>query len=180
MLEIVVPEAEYFNEATSEFIKTSKCVLSLEHSLVSISKWEASHCKPFFGREEKTEKDIRDYVKCMTLNKGVDDKVYDCLSVDNIKAIRDYIDAPMTATTFSNMQNTPPSRQVITSEVIYWSMIENGIPFECQKWHINRLLTLIRVCTIKNSPQKKMSKSEIWAMNSKLNASRRAAMHSKG
>lgn len=180
MLEIIVPEAEYYNEATNEFISTSKCQLSLEHSLVSISKWEAAHCKPFFGRTEKTEEEVRDYVKCMTLNKGVDDKVYSCLSADNIKAIKDYIDAPMTATTFSNMQNQPPSRQIITSEVIYWSMIENGIPFECQKWHINRLLTLIRVCTIKNTPAKKMSKNDIWAMNSKLNASRRAAMHSKG
>lgn len=180
MLEIIVPEGEFYNEQTNEFVSTSKCQLSLEHSLVSISKWESIYCKPFFGRAEKTEDEIRAYVKCMTLNKGIDDRVYACLSMDNVKAIRDYIDAPMTATTFSNYGNQAPSRQIITSEVIYWSMIENGIPFECQKWHINRLLTLIKVCTIKNTPAKKMSKSDIFAMNSKLNASRRAAMHSKG
>lgn len=180
MLEIVVPEAEYYNEATNEFVKTPKCVLSLEHSLVSISKWESIFCKPFLSKTDKTDFEIRSYIKCMTLNKGVDDKVYSSLSYENIKAIKEYINAPMTATTFSNVQNQAPSRQIITSEVIYWSMIENGIPFECQKWHINRLLTLIKVCIIKNTPAKKMSKNEIFAMNSKLNASRRAAMHSKG
>ena len=179
MLKITIPKTEAYNEALNEFIDVPETNLSLEHSLVSISKWESKFCKPFFGKEDKTDEELMYYVQCMTINNNVDPDVYKALSLDNLKDIKAYIEAPMTATTFNKMNNRP-SREIITSELIYYSMIAEGIPFECQKWHINRLLTLIRVCAIKNTPSKKMGKSEIASQYRALNASRRAALGTKG
>ena len=180
MFKLEITGGEMYNDKTNEFVTIPKCTISLEHSLVSISKWEAIHCKPFFNRKEnKTKDELISYVKCMTLTPNVDDRVYMFISNDQFFELQKYIESPMTATTFSK-ENTPPSRQIITSELIYYSMIVNGIPFECQKWHINRLLTLIKVCNIKNGPQKKMSKSQIMNQNAQLNAARRAALHTRG
>ena len=180
MLQIIVPESEVFKPETNEFITVKRTELSLEHSLVSISKWEAKYCKPFFKKDGKTSTELLYYIKCMTLNPKVSDDVYFALTPDNIKDITEYINSPMTATTFSEHNNGAPSREIITSELIYYNMVALGIPFECQKWHINRLLTLIKVCNIKNTPPKKMSKSEIMSRNAALNAARRSALHSKG
>ena len=180
MLHIVVPESEVFKPDTNEFILVSRTELNLEHSLVSISKWESKYCKPFFKKDGKSTEELLYYIKCMTLNQKGSDDVYYALTSQNIKEITEYINSPMTATTFSDSSNGRPSREIITSEVIYYQMIALGIPFECQKWHINRLLTLIKVCNIKNGPQKKMSKAEILSRNASLNAARRAAMNSKG
>lgn len=179
MLSIKVPASEKYDEARNLFIYTRDYTLQLEHSLVSISKWEAKWCKPFLSKNEKTEEEILDYIRCMTLTQNVPDDVYLALSSENIEAIKNYISAPMTATTFSNV-NTPPSREVLTAELIYYWMIYFNIPFECRKWHINTLLTLIRVCTIKNAPSKKMSTKELHARNTSLNQARRAALHSTG
>ena len=121
-----------------------------------------------------------DYIKGMTLTQSVDPRVYDNLTEENIEAIKDYIAAPMTATYFSDEKAGGINRDTITSEVIYYWMIAFYIPFECQKWHLNRLLTLIRVCNIKNGTQKKMSKKEILSRNAALNAARRKKMNSKG
>lgn len=180
MLTITIPATEEFNEITGEFITTREQALQLEHSLISISKWESKWCKAFLGKQEKTSEEIIDYVKCMTLNKSVSDDVYGCLTQANINAINDYIGAPMTATYFSTNETGKKNNEIITSELIYYWMIALQIPFECQKWHINRLLTLIRVCNIKNSPPKKMSKRDIMSRNAKLNAARRKQMNTKG
>ena len=145
MLTIVIPEREYYDERKNEFIHTKEYEIQLEHSLVSISKWEARHNKPFLDKKEKTTEETLDYIKCMTITQNVPDKAYLGLSQKNIKDIKKYIDSPMTATTFSNVGNRGPSREIITSELIYYWMISLNIPMECQKWHINRLLTLIRV-----------------------------------
>lgn len=179
MLLVTVPANELFDEQKSEFISVKTTTLQLEHSLLSLSKWESKWCKPFLGREDKTVEEITDYVRCMTINPGVDQNVYRCLTNENIDVIRKYIDSPMTATTFSD-KNSKPSREIVTSELIYYWMISSKIPFECQKWHLNRLLTLIRVCTIKNTPGTKMSKSELIDRNTQLNKMRRAALGSKG
>lgn len=180
MLTITIPETEKFNEITGEFVTTREQTLQLEHSLISISKWESKWCKSFLGKQEKSTEEIIDYIKCMTLNKGVSDDVYNCLTQENINAINDYIGAPMTATYFSANENGKKNNEVITSELIYYWMIALQIPFECQKWHINRLLTLIRVCNIKNTPPKKMSKRDIMSRNAQLNAARRKQMNTKG
>lgn len=182
MLTITVPGMEFFNEETQEFSYAKDTVLKLEHSLVSISKWEAKWNKPFLSKEQKTNEQFKDYLKCMTIN-SVDDLVYECVTNENIKEINKYIEAPMSATWFNEFQNGKNNNSVITSELIYYWMIAYNIPAEYQKWHINRLLTLIRICSIKteqmNNP-KKMSKSEIINRNQALNAQRRAKLNSKG
>lgn len=178
MLNIVVPDQEFFNEETQEFFTLKGQTLQLEHSLVSLSKWESKWNKPFLSKNEKTLKETIDYIKCMTITQNVKPYIYDMLTNENILDINKYIDSPMTATTF-NVQNTP-SREIITSEIIYYWMISLNIPLECQKWHLNRLLTLIRVCNLKNAPSKKMSKKEIISRNAALNAARRKKLNTKG
>lgn len=180
MLTITIPATEEFDESKGEFVYVKEQTLQLEHSLLSISKWESKWCKPFLAKRDKTSDEIIDYIKCMTLNKNVSDNIYGCLSQANISAINDYISAPMTATTFSKDENGRPNREIITSELIYYWMIALQIPFECQKWHINRLLTLIRVCNVKNAPPKKMGKSDLMRRNAALNAARRQQMNTKG
>ena len=179
MLNINIPARELFNEVKQEFIQTREYSLQLEHSLVSISKWESKWNKPFLGKGDKTIEETIDYIKCMTITQTVPDIVYSSLTDDNINTINKYINLPMTATTFSSFNNVP-NREIITSEIIYYWMISLNIPMECQKWHLNRLLTLIRVCNIKNTPAKKMNKRDIMSRNAALNAARRKKYNSKG
>lgn len=180
MLKITIPEGELFNEETQEFLTCKEQTIQLEHSLVSLSKWESKWHKPFLGKEEKTFEETIDYVRCMTITQNVDPNVYKFLSNDNIKEINDYIGDPMTATTFNEIKGGSKSREIITSEVLYYDMIALNIPFECQKWHLNRLMTLIKVCDIKSQPPKKMSRRELMNRNAALNAARRKQLNSKG
>lgn len=180
MLKIIVPESEQFNETLGEFIRTKEQHLQLEHSLVSLSKWESKWCKPFLTKGDKTVLETMDYVICMTLTQNVPPHIYNALTKDNIDAVSRYIDAPMTATTFSDPKKTI-NREVITAEIIYYWMIALNIPFECQKWHLNRLLTLINVCNLKNQPpNKKVSQKELMSRNAALNAARKQALNTKG
>lgn len=180
MLRITVPASEYFDEQKNEFLYQKETTLQLEHSLVSLSKWESKWKKPFLGKGEKTSEETLDYVRCMTVTQNVNPEVYDRLTNENIRMINDYIGDSMTATTFYERGPGRPNREIITSELIYYWMIANSIPPEYQKWHLNRLLTLIRVCTIKNSPPKKRSKNEIMRENAALNAARRAKLGTTG
>lgn len=180
MLTITIPETEQWDEVNQEFIHTKAQTLHLEHSLVSLSKWESKWCKPFLSKEDKTFDETIDYIRCMTLIRDVPESTYRCLTQANIKQINDYISAPMTATWFSKDNYGRGSREQITSELIYYWMITLNIPFECQKWHLNRLLTLIRVCNIKNQPSKKMSRREIMGRNAALNAARRKQLNTTG
>lgn len=182
MLEIVIPSRELWDEISQEFITTKEQTLRLEHSLVSISKWESIWCKPFLSTESKTDEETIDYIKCMTLTKNVDPEIYKYLTDINAKEINEYIESPMTATRFyeEGRQGTGFSKGVTTSEIIYNWMISLTIPIEFQKWHLNRLLTLIKVCNIKNGPQKKMSKREQNSRNASLNAARRKKLNTKG
>lgn len=180
MLQITIPAVELWDERKQEFVITKEQTLQLEHSLVSISKWESKWCKPFLSKQEKTFEEILDYIKCMTITQNVDPEVYNYLTNKNIEEINEYINAPMTATYFSDEKNSKPSREQVTAELIYYWMIAFNIPFECQKWHLNRLLTLIKVCNIKNQPPKKRSKKEIMSRNAALNAARRKRLNTKG
>lgn len=179
MLTINIPDREWFNDATQEFITVKGTTLQLEHSLVSLSKWEAKWNIPFLSKDEKTLEQTLDYIRCMTITQNVNPMVYEQLSEENIKQINKYINSSMTATTFSNLNNKP-NREIITSELIYYWMISLNVPMECQKWHLNRLLTLIRVCNAKNAPAKKMSARDIMSRNSALNAARRKKYNTKG
>lgn len=174
----LIPEG--WDEAKQEFIDAKEQTLQLEHSLVSLSKWESKWCKPFLSKENRTYEETVDYIKFMTITQNVKPEVYDKLTTENINQINNYIAAPMTATTFSDDRNSKGSREVVTAELIYYWMIALNIPFECQKWHLNRLLTLIRVCNIKNAPPKKMSKRDVMSRNAQLNAARRQRLHTKG
>ena len=181
MLTITVPiSPEGWDEEKQEFVEPKTQTLQLEHSLVSLSKWESKWQKPFYSKKELSDEETLDYIKCMTLTKNVNPDVYDYLSRENVKTIMDYIGNPMTATTFSKDDKSSNNREVITSELIYYWMIASNIPFECQKWHLNRLITLIRVCGVKNTPPKKRSKRDIMSRNAALNASRRKQMNTKG
>ena len=180
MLQITIPAIELWDEKNQEFVSRKEQTLQLEHSLVSLSKWESKWCKAFLSKNEKTNEEIMDYIRCMTLTQNVNPEVYDRIDNSNLQKIKEYIDAPMTATVFNEDKNARRSREVVTAELIYYWMISLNIPFECQKWHINRLLTLIRVCNIKNSPPKKQSRRDLMSRNAQLNAARRKQFNSRG
>lgn len=183
MLKVTIPPRKYWDSKREMFFNYPEkpITLQLEHSLVSLSKWEAKWNKPFLSKtKDRTDAEMRDYIRCMTITQNVDPEVYLLLPEDIVKQISDYMEAPMTATTFNN-QKDKPSREIITSELIYYWMVSLQIPFDpCEKWHLNRLMTLIKVCSIKNSPQKKMSPNEIRARNRELNAARRKSMNTRG
>lgn len=178
MLEITVPDIEIFDEFNNEFVNISKMNLKLEHSLISLSKWESKMKKPFLS-EEQSKKDLLYYIECMSLDKNVNPVIFTILPEDIYNQIVAYIEDPMTATTISR-KRSGINRDIITSEIIYYWMIKLGIPFECQKWHLNRLLMLIDVCSVKDGPQKMMSKKDIKAQNKALNEARKAKMKTKG
>lgn len=180
MLTIIVPGVEMFDEETQEFVSKDDVTLELEHSLVSLSKWESTHEKPFLSNDDKTTEEVLEYVKIMVVTPNVPNQVFEKLSNDNIDEINKYIDAKMTATWFSEAPGAPKSRDIITAELIYYWMITFQIPFECERWHLNRLFTLIRVCNIKQAKPKKMSRSEIAARNRELNAQRKAQLGTRG
>lgn len=182
MLKLHVPEVEWFDEATETFIQTKPGDLMLEHSLLSLSKWEAKWKKPFLDASSpRSDAEFLDYIRCMTINQGVDSMTYANLTPDLIETIKKYIDDPMTATTVRRHQNKRPTgKKVITSELIYSWMVHYGIPFECQKWHLNRLMMLIEVCSVESGGQGKMSKAEIMKENASLNAMRKAQRKTKG
>lgn len=181
MLRIEIPAWEYYDEVKEEFFQVKAQELCLEHSLVSISKWEAIWHKPYLSKTKKTLDELISYIKCMTLTQNVPEISYQGLTKENYDTIADYLTDSMTATWFSKDQGRRShSREIVTSELIYYWMITLGIPMECQKWHLNRLLTLIQICNIKNSPSKKMSSQAIARQNADINSARRLAMHSKG
>lgn len=179
MLRLEIPSVEIYNEKTGLFATTKSQIISLEHSLVSISKWESNWNVPFLSKGQKTTEQTIDYVKCMTITPNVDEATYNILVNNYMQDIIKYIEMEMTATKIRN-DNKSPNREVITSELIYYWMVAFNIPFECEKWHLNRLLTLINVCNAKSSPPKKMSKKELASRNKELNESRKRAMKTGG
>lgn len=179
MLKITIPKTEIYDELTCTFINVHEQVLQLEHSLVSISKWESKWHKPFLRKEPMTEEETLDYIKCMTMTQNVDPMVYYAINASVMDEVNSYIANPMTATTFKK-DDKRHSNEVVTSERIYYWMIALEIPFECQKWHLNRLLTLIKVCNIENAPKKNMKLKDIYKQNSELNAARKRASGSRG
>ena len=181
MLILKVPASEQWDENNQCSIYGDDYTLQLEHSLISLSKWEAKWKKPFISKGNLSNEEILDYIKCMTITQNVPEDVYLRLTLDNYTEVRKYIEDPMTATWFSNTEKKGKiNNEQITAELIYYWMIALQIPFECQKWHLNRLITLIRVCNIKNTPPKKMSRTEIARRNAELNAKRRAELNTKG
>lgn len=180
MLKITIPDREFYDDERNEFFTIKGQELCLEHSLVSLSKWESKWCKPFITKDKKTVKETIDYIKCMTLTQNVKPEIYSLITDEIIDQVNEYIDAPMTATTFSNKEKRSSNREQITSELIYYWMIALNIPFKCEKWHLNRLLTLVRVCNIKNQPPKRMSNKALMSRNAAINEARRKKLNTKG
>lgn len=181
MLQIIVPDTEVFDEKRQEIYTLKGCKLQLEHSLVSLSKWESKWKKPFLVKNDKTSREILDYVKCMTITQNVNSYIYNCLTPQNLQDITDYIDDPMTATTISNPRKATGKNEILTSELIYYYMFAAGIPKECEKWHLNRLFMLLRVFGIKNDTKpKKMNREEYLNHRRLLNEQRKAKHKSHG
>lgn len=181
MLQLDIPMSpEGWDEKTEQFVEPTFATLKLEHSLVSISKWESKWNKAFLSTVDKTNEEIMDYVKCMTTTQNVDPEVYNHLTAEHYRQIQQYIHAPMTATTIREDENAKRSREVVTSELIYYWMFSLGIPKELEKWHLSRLITLIKVFNAKNESPKKRSRRDIMSQNAKLNAARRQRLNSRG
>ena len=181
MLEITIPSAEFWDEQNERFVYTKAQTLRLEHSLVSLSKWESKWHKSFLSKEEKTYEETIDYIRCMTLTQNIEPSVYEHLTNENIREINRYIEDPMTASTVTEESDRSNSKkQRITSELIYYWMVAYNIPFECQKWHLNRLLMLIRICNAENKPPKKRSKRDLYRHQAAINAANKKRFNSKG
>ena len=172
MLTITIPKKTFYDEANNMFIDFESKTIKLEHSLVSLSKWESKWEKPYISKVEKTDEEMIDYIKCMTITQNVEDSVYKRLSPQNLEDITAYIESPMTATTITR-HDQKKNQDIITAEVIYFWMTIFNIPMECQKWHLNRLLTLVAVCDAKQSPGKKMSQREQHKTYDQLNEERK-------
>lgn len=180
MLQITIPGREQWDDLKQEFVYSKEQTLQLEHSLVSLSKWESKWNKPFLTNRAKTREETIDYVRCMTITQNVKPEVYYNLTQKNLEEVFKYIDAPMTATTFSGNGSKKTNREVTTSELIYYWMVALEIPFECQKWHLNRLITLIRVCNEKNQPPKKRNVQETLNQYVAINAANKKKFNTKG
>lgn len=184
MLEITVPiSPEGWDEVKQEFVEPKMQTLKLEHSLVSLSKWESKWCKPYLSGDAKTPEETIDYIRCMTITQNVNPDVYKHITNENIIAVDEYINAKKTATWFTEEPGSKGYRsngEQVTSELIYYWMISLNVPFKCEKWHLNRLLTLIRVCDVKSKPQKKMSLKDRLSRNAALNAARKKQHGMKG
>ena len=181
MLSIKIQENELWDERNNRFVYIHEQVLKLEHSLISLQKWESKWHKPFLKDNDKTEEELIDYIKCMTINTNpVPEEVYLSLNRNQIEEITSYINNPMTAAVFYDTKHDKHSREIITAETLYYDMISLNIPPEYRKWHLNQLMALIRFCSIKNTPPKKMSKNEILSRNAELNRIRRQQLNTKG
>lgn len=176
---VVIPDQQMFDDEKQMFINIKGETFKIEHSLVSISKWEAKWHKPFLGKEVKTDEELINYVRCMTLTQNIRPEIYEYIPQKVMKSIIEYINNPMTATTIKS-NGSKATNKIITSEVIYGWMVGLNIPVEFQKWHLNRLMVLIEVVNEQNNPKKKMGRNEILSQNAALNAARRKALHSKG
>jgi hypothetical protein len=181
MLKLIIPGEEFFNEETEEFILAQDDVeIELEHSLLSLSKWESKYQKPFLSGEQKTPEETLYYVEAMILTPNLPKEAIFRLTNEHLEAVNAYIDSPESATTFGQMPEVKSKGEKITSELIYYWMVAFTIPFECERWHLNRLFSLIRICNIKNSKPKKIPRGELARRNAELNAQRRAMLNSTG
>ena len=180
MHEVVISPKEFYDPVQNLFYESKGGKFVIEHSLVSISKWESKWHVPFLSDKPKTLEQSIDYIRCMTVTQNVDPNLYRLIDQETMDEINAYIEDPMTATWFNSKDDKRPNKEVVTAELIYYWMIAFNIPMECQKWHLNRLLTLVRVCDIKSQPQKKMGRNATLNRNRSLNDIRRRALGTRG
>lgn len=179
MLQIKIP-VELWDEGKQEFVYLPGQTLELEHSLVALSKWESKMGKPFLSKDAKTYEESLEYLKCMMLTPDVTDDVYEYLMSHKLHVIDEYINSSMTATILPPNKGRKGRPEIVTAEVIYYWMIAMQIPDKCEHWHLNKLITLIGVCNVKNSPAKKRSSDEILREQMALNDERCKKLNTKG
>lgn len=179
MLNLVIGD-EYYDEETETFSIVDGIELTLEHSLLALSKWESIHEKPFLSKEEKEPHEVRSYVEAMITSPNPPPDIVQRLTQEQMEAVNQYIGSSQTATKFGSMPEVKGRGETITSELIYYWMVAFTIPFECETWHLNRLFALIRICNLKNSKPKKMSRQELAERNRALNEQRRQQLNTRG
>lgn len=179
MLQLTIPETEFWDEATQEFITVKSQTIQLEHSLISLQRWESKWKKAFLSNQDKTYEETMDYIRCMTITPNVNPMVYRCFTSQQLKEINEYIADPMTATIIVDRE-AKSGKKIITAELIYYWMISFNIPFECRKWHLGQLLTLIRVIDIESRPKKNRPKKDVLAEYKAINEARRRELGTKG
>ena len=180
MLRLEIAGTEYWDEAKEEFVSSPGCTLRLEHSLRSVKEWESKWKKPYLTQKDMTMEELLDYIRCMTLGPEKDPLVYQSLTPEHLLQIRDYINDPMTATTFRKEEDAPKNRSITTAEILYYEMSELNIPYSCDTWHLNQLMTLIRVCAIKRAPKKKGKNKNAARNRNNLNKQRREQYGTRG
>lgn len=180
MLKLTLVESEYYDESTETFESVDEVSLELEHSLLSLSKWESKFKKPFLSSEKKTQEETLYYIEAMIITPNYPSDILRRLTNSDIVKINEYIESTESATTFGKMPERRGAGEIITAELIYYWMVAFNIPIELENWHLNRLFALIRICNVKNSPQKKMSPGEISRRNAELNAARREKLGTRG
>ena len=180
MLRLIIEGDESFDDETQTFSKVDDVVIELEHSLISLSKWESKYQVPFLSSDEKPSEQVFGYLQAMIIDPDIDPDVMYLCTQANVIEIQEYIDSPQSATTFGSMPTRRGPGEVITSELIYYWMVAFNIPFECEYWHLNRLFSLIRICNIKNSPPESVSRNELAQRYADLNAQRKAELGTRG
>ena len=180
MLYLTIASGELFDERTDTFITTKERTIKLEHSLISISKWESKWHETFLKKNKKTNEQVLDYIRCMTIGGNVEPEIYLAISEPNLEIINKYIEDPMSAT-FFNSEPGGSSGEPLTSELIYYWMSAFQIPFEpCEMWHLNRLLNLIKIANLKNQPKKKKNSKDLAAQRYAINEKRRQQLGTTG
>lgn len=180
MLKLTFPPADFFDEDSQKFISLPGFELELEHSLLALSEWESKWEKPFLGESSLTPEETLDYVRCMIVTPEFPPDALDRLDDETVQQVVSYIERKMTATWFADSGSRGPRVETITSELIYYWMTTYQIPFECERWHLNRLMTLIRICDVKQNPPKKRSPEEVAQRNAEINRKRREQLGTKG
>ena len=180
-IRIRIPELHLFNEATNEFFDIRETYLTMEHSLVSISKWESKWHIPYLAPGEKTPEQALDYLRCMTITQNIQPGIYNYIPDTEMRRIKNYIEDSMSAYKFKEEEGKGRTKKAITSDYLYFCMVTYRIPVEFERWHLNRLITLIQICSEENNPKKnKKSKRRITSDYAALNAARRAKLGTTG
>ena len=181
---VTVPKSEVYDEENDIFYEIkNEVTLVMEHNLIAISRWESKFHKPYLTKDTKTNEEILYYLECMTITKGVESYVYRCIPKSELLRITEYINDPMTGTTVreSPYAKKQGKEEIQSAELLYYYMFKLGIPKECENWHLNRLMTLMKVYGAKDEkPDGKASRSELIARNRAINARNRSKYHSKG
>jgi len=180
MLVLHLPATELFDESDGSFLELDAITLRLEHSLISVSKWESKWKTPFLSKKDKSREEINSYIEAMILDDDFPSGLGSRFNSEHYLTINEYIESSESATTFGRLPQHKGKAETITDELIYYWMVAFQIPFICETWHLNRLFALIKICNIKNSKPDKRSRSEIARDYREMNARRRAELGTTG